>query len=59
MLYRWKDSVEKLREVKRKQQLEEVGLKSKFSDRPEIKPLEKTFTIEFENLGLKLGYVSD
>ena len=54
MLYRWKQSVDVVREVKRKQQLEEVAMKTKFTDKPAIKPLEKTFTIEFENLGLKL-----
>ncbi|KAJ3303577.1 hypothetical protein HDV03_003654 [Kappamyces sp. JEL0829] len=53
-LYQWKAKTDMIRESKRKSQLDQTALKARLDDKPDIKALEKTFTIEFDDLGLKL-----
>ncbi|KAJ3324918.1 hypothetical protein HDV06_005506 [Boothiomyces sp. JEL0866] len=54
-LYKWKDRADGMRERKRKQELESVGVDMAHVDnKTELSKLSRTFDIEFENLGLKL-----
>ncbi|KAI8902412.1 hypothetical protein BC833DRAFT_573455 [Globomyces pollinis-pini] len=53
-LYELREKAEHLREIKRKKELALIHDISRHSEKPEIQRLEKTFDIEFENLGLKL-----
>jgi ATPase subunit of ABC transporter with duplicated ATPase domains len=54
LLYLWKNGADIIREKKRKSELVDAAMLLRMQDKPDVHALEKTFTIEFENLGLTL-----
>lgn len=54
MGYYWKTKSDAVRELKRKRELDQTALKNRLNEKAQLAKLEKTFNIEFDNLGLRL-----
>lgn len=52
--YHWKIKADAVRELKRKRELDQTALKNRLNEKAQLARLERTFNIEFEDLGLKL-----
>ena len=52
--YYWKLKADGVRQLKRKRELDQTALKNRINEKEQLPKLERTFNIEFENLGLRL-----
>ena len=54
IVIRWKGKKDNLRTLKRKYELDQNALKRRINEKEQLMPIEKTFNIEFKDIGLKL-----